>query len=90
MYVHATGARHGKSAYLEFVREHLRFLSISMEEPSVFASDEICVVTGLLKQTLLRIGEATPVEAVSWATEVWRFTGTWRLYAFQSTRVASL
>lgn len=85
-YVHATGRRHDKPQYLQFVREQIRVLSLDIEAPRVQWMGEVAVVTGLLRQTIVRQGEHSPVALQSWVTEVWRQSDHWRLCAFQSTR----
>jgi hypothetical protein len=78
-YVHATGARHDKEAY--------RVESMRMDEAEAMQLGELYVVTGRLLQTIVRPGSTEPVQVSSWVTEVWRLSDSWRLLAFQSTRV---
>lgn len=85
-YVHATGVRHDKPQYLHFVKERIRFLSIELQAPQVVQCGDIAVITGCLRQSIVRAQEKVPVEVQSWVTEVWRKTDRWRLCAFQSTR----
>lgn len=86
-YVHATGVAHDRDAYLEFVRERLRFLEVRLESQKIRAFPELAVITGLLVQRILRAGESEPVTLSSWAIEVWRHQDGWRLVDFQSTRL---
>lgn len=85
-YVHATGVRHDKPQYLRFVKERIRFLAIELQVPQVVQYGDIAVITGCLRQSIVRVKEEAPVEVQSWVTEVWRKTDHWRLCAFQSTR----
>ena len=86
-YVHATGVAHDRAAYLQFVREKLRFLDVRLESQVVREFGEIAVVTGLLVQRVVRAGESEPVTLSSWAIEVWKRHDGWRLIDFQSTRL---
>lgn len=88
-YVHATGVRHDKPQYLRFVRERIRLLAIELQAPQVRLCGDVTVITGRLRQSIVRAGEEAPVEVQSWITEVWRKTDRWRLYAFQSTRATA-
>jgi Domain of unknown function (DUF4440) len=85
-YVHATGARHDKEAYLVFARDGIRVESMRMDEAEAMQLGELYVVTGRLLQTIVRPGSTEPVQVSSWVTEVWRLSDSWRLLAFQSTR----
>ncbi len=87
-YVHATGVRHDKSAYLAFVRERIRVEALDLDVVALWPGEASVVLTGRLRQRLVRAGETAAVEAESWVTEVWRQADGWRLLAFQSTRVA--
>lgn len=87
-YVHATGVRHNKSEYLDFVKGNIVWDAIHLQDPVVSVTGDVTVVTGRLNQSLSRGDAATPIEATSWVTEVWRKTDSWRLAAFQSTRPA--
>lgn len=86
-YVHATGVSHDRAGYLEFVRERLKFLDVRLESQAVKELGAIGIVTGLLIQRVVRVGESEPVTLSSWAIEVWKHTDAWRLVDFQSTRL---
>ena len=45
-YVHATGVAHDRAAYLQFVREKLRFLDVRLESQVVREFGEIALLTG--------------------------------------------
>jgi len=85
-YVHATGVRHDKPAYLAFARERVRVEAMQLEDAQVQVIGNVSLVTGRLRQTIVRNGETASVVVVSWVTEVWRANGDWQLVAFQSTR----
>lgn len=86
-YVHATGVAHDRAAYLQFVREKLRFLEVRLESQVIREFGEIGVITGVLVQRVVRAGESEPVTLSSWAIEVWKRHDGWRLIDFQSTRL---
>lgn len=88
-YVHATGMRHDKAEYLRFVQAGNVWRSVRLLQPQVWSNGSITVVKGLLSQVFERGAGTAPVEANSWATEVWRKDDHWRLMAFQSTRCSS-
>lgn len=87
-YVHATGLCHDRMGYIEFVCKRLKFLEVRLESRSIKQFGEIAVITGLLHQRIVRTGESESVTLKSWAIEVWKDVGGWRLVDFQSTRVA--
>lgn len=88
-YVHATGVRHGKPAYLAFARDGIRVTQIRLEDAQAHDLGALSVITGRLLQTIVRAGQSEPAEVSSWVTEVWRLSDRWRLLAFQSTRSAA-
>ena len=86
-YVHATGVANDRPAYLQFVRDKLKFLDVRLESRMVKEFGEVAVITGLLVQRVIRAGESEPVTLSSWAIEVWKHHDGWRLIDFQSTRL---
>lgn len=88
IYVHANGLRHRKAQYLDFVANRMRFQSVRIDDASIIETGDVAVVRGMLKQRILRAGEAAPVDVESWCVEVWRRRAVWQLCTFQSTRVS--
>ena len=86
-YVHATGVCHDRAGYLDFVRERMTFLGVSLESPVIKEYGAVAVVTGVLRQRVLRAGETEPIELSSFAIEVWKHVNGWRLIDFQSTKL---
>ena len=86
-YVHATGVAHNRVAYLQFVRHKIKFLDMHLESQVVKEYGEFAVITGLLVQRVVRVGESEAVTLSSWAIEVWKRRDGWRLIDFQSTRL---
>lgn len=86
-YVHATGVCHDRAGYLRFVRERMTFLDVRLESPVIKEFGSIAVVTGVLRQMVVRGGEHQAAELSSLAIEVWKHVNGWRLIDFQSTRL---
>jgi ketosteroid isomerase-like protein len=91
-YIHATGVRHDRAQLLEFMRVGPRFLSVELLQPQVLVHGDCAIVTGELCLCLQHEPQAQPIEARSWASQVWLrdkpTTARWRLALFQSTRPA--
>lgn len=90
VYVHSSGIRHGREAYLAFVRSRIRLLEASLSEVTVVEFGPCACLTGRLKQIIVRSGEQEPVAVDSWISEVWVLRSCWQLLSFQSTRVATV
>ena len=90
VYVHATGARHDKPGFLQFVETGPAFLAVDFEVAEAMALGAGAMLLGRLRLALRRRGDTEIVEAQSWATAIWLHgpDGQWRLRAFQSTRSA--
>lgn len=86
-YVHATGDCHDRAGYLQFVRERMTFVDVRLESKVIKELGALAIVTGILKQVVIRAGETEPVSLSSLAIEVWRHVDSWRLVDFQSTRL---
>ena len=86
-YVHATGVCHDRAGYLTFVRERMTFVDVRLESKVIKEFGALAVVTGNLKQVVVRAGESEPVPLSSLAIEVWKHVDSWRLVDFQSTRL---
>ena len=86
-YVHATGICHDRAGYLTFVRERMTFVDVRLDSKVIKEFGALAIVTGILKQVVIRAGETEPVPLSSLAIEVWRHIDSWRLVDFQSTRL---
>ena len=92
-YVHATGVRHDRGQYLQFVQTGPRFLWVDLLQTQVRLHGDCAIVTGELHLRLRREPDAEPIEAHSLASQLWLRDGDpesprWRLTLFQSTRCA--
>lgn len=90
VYVHATGARHGKSELLRFVETGPAFTEVDFGVQQVVDLSDAVLLHGELRLRLRRAGEAGEVAAHSWASALWQRSdhGPWQLRLFQSTRPA--
>lgn len=88
VYVHATGVRHDRAQFLDFVRSGPQFHEVRIQALTLRVHGDAALVSGDLYLRLQRPGTAA-VEARSLVTATWlrRDTG-WKLAAFQSTRPA--
>jgi len=85
-YVHATGACHGREAYLQYVRTGPRFDRVHFDPEQVIELGDAVLLTGCLSLQFQREGQP-PQQARSLASAVWCAHGTgWCLLSFQSTR----
>lgn len=90
VYVHATGARHGKADLLQFVAKGPAFLEVDFGVQLVLDLDDAALLHGELRLQLRRVGELELVTAQSWASALWQREprGGWQLRLFHSTRPA--
>lgn len=89
VYVHATGLRHDKAQWLDYLRSGPRFLAIDLVAQNVSALGDGALVVGELRLRLQRSPGSPPVDAHSWVSQVWvrqGAQGAWRLRLLQSTR----
>lgn len=88
VYVHATGVRHDRAQWLDYVRTGPRFHEVRLEADDVRVHGDVALVAGRLHLRLQRADGET-VRAESLVTQAWVRRGDgWRLASFQSTRPA--
>jgi hypothetical protein len=90
VFVHATGARHGKGDLLRSVERGPIFIAVYFGVQQLVDLGEAVLLHGELRLQLRRADEAEVVSAQSWASAAWqRGAGeAWQLRLFQSTRSA--
>ena len=90
VYVHATGARHGKAELLKFVETGPAFTEVDFRVQQLLDLGDAVLLHGGLRLRLRRADEAQVVSASSWVSALWQRSaqGTWELRLFQSTRPA--
>lgn len=89
VYVHSTGVRHDRGAYLRFVETGPTFLSVELNNITLHAADDLVVMGGMLGLTLQKAGEPQPQSLRSIVTQIWtRVPDSWQLLLAQATRPA--
>jgi ketosteroid isomerase-like protein len=88
VYVHSPGVVHGRSEFLQFLRDQVRFSAVSRRQLQVRPAGEVAWTTGLLRYEGCRLPGEQPFVAVSFVTQVWRQCEEgWQMEVCQSTRV---
>jgi ketosteroid isomerase-like protein len=88
LYIHATGVRHGKAQWLDYVAQGPTFLAVDVLAPQASVYGDTALLTGELHLQLQRSSDTPPARARSWVSQVWvkGEDGAWRLRLLQSTR----
>lgn len=88
VHVHATGVRHDRAQWLDYVRTGPRFQEVRLEADQVRMLGDVALVAGRLYLRLQR-ADGEIVCAESLVSQAWVRRGDgWRLASFQSTRPA--
>lgn len=87
-FIHSNGIVHGKHAYLIFLKENVRTMTILRPEPpSIHMVNGAVLVIGPVNQTLERRSNGSRVEVCSFTSQLWMPTGCgYQLLHQQSTR----
>lgn len=90
VYVHSSGLRDSRDAYLQALREGLYiYENIEIKNPACIETADTVIVSSDARLTLRRKGQPSAMTREMMVLSVWRASGNdWRLVALQATAVS--